>query len=379
MRTLLSSSQCWLNSRPLFGALVLASLTPGLPAQDRLSPASLSSWQATGRAPAIDATSGAIEIPAGSQLVRNFPGSQVTVQLLSQPYFQANAGDWPALEVGPAALSFIQDGAGGGLVLLGDTLLTLPQSIALGPDGRSLQPLGFSLSYDRTQQVATFVINGESYVLAATALDDSITVALSAGKAVAWRVDRLEVVAGVPATANTAKSTTDSPGTKKKQSVDPEALNPPADAVTRKLSFDAALELMATGRYASGEEKLFSTNRHKPGTIGWYTEAAGKLTQIALVLRQQYDARGAIAVSLRADTLLALGEKLAAKTTKKRQHAEVFAMRGFLKEELMRDSSGAREAYEQAKEIDPSSPRADQALKRLDEETTRSARVTAQP
>lgn len=353
-------------------------LTASLTAQDRLSPATLFAWHAAGAAPITDPATGAITVPVGGQLDRTYPDAKVTVRLLSRPYFQAKPSNWPGLEVGPAALAFVQDGAGGGMVLLGDEVLTLPQAIALDATGRSIRQLDLSLAFDRSRNKATLVLDGASYNVAATAIDQAVTVAISAGGEAAWTLDLLEVNSS-PSAVESDPKTAGTNGDNQPKAGDARPGSSAADVAARKQAFEEALALFKAKDYARAEARLLLSNRQKPGTLGWHLESAGKLTHMALVLRQQYDPHGAIIVAQRAQALLADAGKFTGQADRIRQRAEVHEMKGYLNEELMRDPAAARIDYEQARKTDPGSARATTALGRIEEADAKAIRRGGKP
>ncbi len=147
------------------------------------------------------------------------------------------------------------------------------------------------------------------------------------------------------------------------------------EAAERKQTFEDALALFQSKDYVRAEKELLRSNHQKPGTLGWHLESAGKLTQVALVLRQQYDYPGAIAVTRRAQALLAEAESFATPADGPRPRAEVHEMKGYLDDELLRDPDAARAAYERARKLDPDSVRARQALDRLNDAQAKDARL----
>jgi hypothetical protein len=148
-----------------------------------------------------------------------------------------------------------------------------------------------------------------------------------------------------------------------------------SEAHERKQDFADALALFQKKDHGRGEKKLLAGNRRKPETLGWYLESAGKLTQMALALRQEYDHHGAVAVAQRARALLAEAEKMAKSGDALRDRAAVQEMMGYLDEEILRDPGAAWESYERAKKIDPQSVRAGKAIEHLDADRAKDARL----
>jgi hypothetical protein len=162
---------------------------------------------ATGRLPAQEKST-SVTVPAGGELSRTYEAAaQISVHLLSRPFFGAAPAGWPALEVGPASLAFVRDTKGGGLVLLGDQPLSLPLDLALGEDGRSLLPLDFTFSYSQPKATATLMLEGQDFVLAATAPAGPLRVVVAAGQAKAWTLDSFDVItSAAPSTGTDGKS-----------------------------------------------------------------------------------------------------------------------------------------------------------------------------
>lgn len=363
----------------LFGTLVacvglLAMLCDSARAQETGSSATLlAEWQAHGGAPDIDAA-GAVLLPVGAELVRTLPAGGASVRLLSRPYFGVAPADWASLEVGPASLTFVRDPSGGGLVLLGDRALPLPFSVALGEDGRSLQPLDLTLLFDQTAASAFLQIRGESFNLPVTGGQGPVTVVIAAGAASPWSLAALE-----------ARSVPDSPGMTPAVGVAiPAGSQTPAEtssepnrarlAAERLEAYNAAKSLFKAGDTAAAEAALLRTNESSPGTFEWQLESAGKLTHLALNLRQQYDYPRAIALARRVLELLEKAAQLGLEANP-RQRASVHEMAAFVQEELLRDQSAAREAYVKARQIDGTSKRALRGLADLDNAAAKTERL----
>jgi len=147
-----------------------------------------------------------------------------------------------------------------------------------------------------------------------------------------------------------------------------------AEVHERIQAFNEAMALYRSKDHLRAEERLLRGNRHKVHTLGWYLESAGKLTEVALSLRRQYDLHGAVVAAQRAQALLEEAGKAGGPADKLRERAAVYEMKGYLEEELLRDPVAARADYEEAKKIDAQSIRADKALEHLDAEQARDAR-----
>ncbi len=277
-------------------SLALLGTMPGaaLLAQDQLTSATLAAWNATGPAPQVASGQSTIILPAGGQLARTYPAGQLLVHVVSRPFFGATADNWPALEVGPASLTFVLSATGGGMVLLGDKALPLPSTIAVGSDGRSLQPLDLSLSYDNFLNQATLLLNGASYSVAATTSTSQLQVAVSAGGALGWSLDSLEVsstpspagstlssglVAGNSAISNAKADNTTTATTSSGSGVK-------IDAATRKLAFANAIALAASGDTAGAEKALAAVSHYPASSAGGELELASNLVQVVYRLRE---------------------------------------------------------------------------------------------
>ncbi len=361
---------------PLFTAALAALAAVGLSAQDTPDSLSLSAWHVSGPAPSIGADR-ILTLPAGAELVRSVAAGQVAVRLVSRPYFSPQPTGWPALEVGPASLTFVRNQAGGGMVLLGDQPLSLPFVIALSGDGRSQLALDFTLTYDQPQNAASLVVNGQAFRLSASGPPGPVEVVLSAGTVASWPIETLSVQStpdnqAPDAGAKGGKSA----GTNASNRIDQvsRTIDPAAFAAESKKAFEDATALFKARDFVRAEEALGKGNRHQPGTYGWQLESAGKLTQVALSLRQKYDYPGAMAVARRALLVLQEAEKLA-RGTDPQQLAGAHEMAALLQDELLRDPSAARAEYQKAQLANPQSTRTREGLKRLDEAQAKTQRL----
>ena len=141
-----------------------------------------------------------------------------------------------------------------------------------------------------------------------------------------------------------------------------------------KQDFADSRASFASGDHARGEELILKSNRHEQGTLAWRLESAGKLTQMAFSLRQQYDHRGAITVAQRALVLLRETAKHD-KTAMPRERAEAHELAAYIAEEILRDPAAAQADYEEALKINPQSRRAQAGLARLEEAKSKAARL----
>lgn len=336
----------------------------------------LAEWRIVGKAPTL-AEDQAITVAAGSELLRTLDAGRVSVRMVSRPYFSATPADWPALEVGPASLTFLRTANDGAMVLLGDRAVQLPDTITLDGEGRSKQLLDLTLSYDQTQQVATLLIDNRTFELPASAPAGVVTVALAAGAAADWRIESLTVqsIPDSSAAGDSPEPQATDPNLPGKRPTDPNRdVDRASQAAARKRALVDSFGLAKSRDYAQAEDALLRANRHEPGTLSWQIESAGKLTHLALVLRQHYDHRGAVAVALRALEILQAAGPLAGAANPRRQ-ATVHEMAAFLHDELLHDPAAARTAYEHAQRVDRESVRARKGLDELDEARAKTLRL----
>jgi len=350
--------------------------TSALFSQTVAAPSPLSAeWRVVGSPPVI-VSADAFSLPAGTEIGRSLQAKRVSVRLLSRPAFGELADSWSTLEVGPASLTFLRGSSGGGVVLLGDVPLQLPLVIPLDPAGKSASVLDFTFVLDGNSQTSCVSINGRDYTLPTTVTAGPIQVFLSAGKTVGWEVSKMEVQASPEPAAGPATGGSD-PGVRSRDRSDliASALTPAARAAERRQSFKEALAHGRSGNLAKAEATLLKGNRYVSGTAGWQIESAGKLTQLALALRQQYDVRGAVATAQRALVVLKEAERLSVSASN-RQKATVQEMAAFLQEELLRDLVAARVLYEKARQLDSQSVRAKRALDQLSAADEKSRRFS---
>jgi len=336
-------------------ALVLMALLPVLSAQERLTLDTLAAWTATGKTPIVESGTGAITLPAGSQLLRTYVDGRVTVRLLSRPYFQAKPANWPALEVGPAALTFVQDGTGGGMVLLGDSVLALPQTIILGADGRSVSQIDLSLNYDHGSNQATLTIDGSLYHVGATAADPEVTVAVSAGSEATWTLDIMEV--------NSSPSTTEPDA---KPGISTGSKSPPIDSPASAQDISKAKnqimskssDLFQQGDLDGGEALLLSLNRQAVGSVEWQIESAVLLVRMAFHFNTTGEAFIASKIAKRAMAHLFLADRNFGQALKPGPAANIKELEAVIQERLLGDVDSARDGYAAAAKLAPGSGQA---------------------
>ena len=347
-------------------ALVGQAAMAVLAAQDRLSPTTLGSWNASGAAPLVALDQGAILLPAGGQLARAYPAGLLRVHLISRPFFGSTEDKTPALEVGPASLAFVRIENGGGMVLLGDRALPLPSAISLDADSCSLRPLDLSLTFDRSRDEATLVLDGASYTVSATTGAPQLQVAVSAGSGAGWTLNLLEV-SSTPDVASGGAAAADPAGAKAERVVNPLPAGlalAPKRVVARQRAFESAVALAAAGDLA-GAEKALAASAHDPAnTAGWELEQANRLVQLAMRLREQgsldRSAKAARLVLQHVDRCVKLATDAEADVA-----GSALELGGLVNDRFFGDLKSAEAAYRQSLTIVPGQASARSALDRL--------------
>lgn len=349
-------------------------MTPAavLTAQDLLTPATLEAWNSTGAAPLVAQDQRTITVPAGGQLARVYPAGELIVHLISQPFFGATVDNCPALEAGPASLTFVRTRNGGGMVLLGDQPLPLPSAITLGADYRSLQPLDLSLNFDLSRNQATVVLAGASYTVAATTSATQMQVAVSAGNAVGWTLATLEVSSN-PGSAGSAPSSgaaggSGSTATPTLGSVTgapaPTGSLGPIDLAARQHAFASAVSFAAAGDLANAEKTLATISHYPANTSGWELEMASNLVQVAFRVREDgnLDSSAKIArlVLQHSDRCVQL-----ASTDESGFAGSALELAGLVNSRFFGDLNSAEAYYRKALIISPGLTSAQSALDRL--------------
>jgi hypothetical protein len=161
----------------------------------QLSPVSLDGWTLNGADNTALATAQSLNLPAGSQVSRSFKTNELAVNLVVQPRFAENPTECPAIEIGSAALLFVQTGDQEGHIklVLGDNApIVLPFSVALDGEGRSIDPLEitFAAGPDYTAVVAF----GQTLIYPAVPAGQAFEVAVSAGNIGSLLISQFEVV-----------------------------------------------------------------------------------------------------------------------------------------------------------------------------------------
>ncbi|HYC70589.1 MAG TPA: hypothetical protein VEB66_05240 [Opitutaceae bacterium] len=158
----------------------------------------LAEWTVTGPKPTFLGGGPAFQLGAGSQVARTFAAGSIGVSLRTTPHFSATPDDAALLELGGTALVFLREGDAGRIAMVAMETMREVASIAV-----PLNSAGASDSLDlviiASPTETTVAIGGEvagraSIPHGATELE----IVLSAGKAFAWPIDSLEVVALVP-------------------------------------------------------------------------------------------------------------------------------------------------------------------------------------
>lgn len=182
-----------------FGFLVFALGLYATPQTFTASVHSLSGWSLVGVDPSALSAMNELRLPSNAQLARQFPASDIAVQLTTQPVLGENVGDWPVLELGSAALIFTRSGITGRFVLVrGDEApLELPLTFALDADGRSREVL--TLGFSRAGATLTVTLADQSLNFPAGPDDGGmLEIIASAGAAQPWALSRLAATVNMP-------------------------------------------------------------------------------------------------------------------------------------------------------------------------------------
>lgn len=306
-------------------------------------------WTATDGTTTVDSKSGTITLPTGAQLSRRFAADQVEVHLVTRPVFSATPASWASLEIGPVSLSFVRDEKGGGMVLLADEPLALPFALPLDAEGRSVTALDFSLTYDGRLQTATLAIGEANFdVEATTSSSATIEVALAAGSAKPWLLEKVEVRLTSAATAPFGAKTANANGP---AAAEPTARPVPAGefAQVRKQAQGEAWNLFSQNSDVLAEKTLADTNRNPKFTSQWYLETATELTHTALSFARAGKTQKAVQVAQRA---LENTEKASRKAARQSGQAAIAAaaeeLAAFIHERLLADYGQAQVMYQRA-------------------------------
>lgn len=152
----------------------------------------LTGWTLTGAEKSTLPASAGLTLPAGAQVARTFSQAELVVSVVTQPVFPEGTADWPALEVGAAAVLFSRSEQGGQLTVVAgeNPPVMLGSVIKLDGDGRSLRPI--SLQVKKTGR-ALLVSTGGEVVAVDAGPTAGVDVVASAGADHAWSLERLEV------------------------------------------------------------------------------------------------------------------------------------------------------------------------------------------
>lgn len=196
---------------PLFTGLLIVAGTLTAGVQNYVvTPATLADWKVSGADRDKLQAQDTISLPAGAELARTFSGGAVVFYTVSSPHFGPTPGDWPVVQVGPAALALTRKGIRGELVLLvGETVSILPMDIPLDSSGNCLKPLELALGYDPVSNVGVVAFADQALSYKGTSNGPVVEVAVAAGEKKSWPHDSLEVLVIGPedTTDDTAKGT----------------------------------------------------------------------------------------------------------------------------------------------------------------------------
>lgn len=335
----------------------------------KLTPATLADWTTTGGTPTAHADQ--LVVPAGVALSRTYEAKPVSVHLVSHPYFSAAAGSQPALEVGPAILTFLRDEQGGAMILLGDQFLALPFALALDKDGRSQEALDFTLRYDPAKQEAGLDVQGRSFTQLASAPTGPLTVAVSAGANADWTIDTLEIETKAT-TDNTRAGNANSSGTSAGNNAN--GNTPASPHAIEAAVINAALIKIEIGDL-DGAVRLLDNGTAPKDTLTWYQLAALTLLGRTEELKALGEYAAYRRVASAAVKLLEHGLKKTGPAASAGDRAEVYALLGYASDSHLGDRAAARQNYQRALQELPDHPSAKEALARFDEDTRQAQRI----
>jgi hypothetical protein len=277
----------------------------------------------------------------------------MAVRLVSRPYFSAAPGALPALDVGPATVTFVQDGAGGALVLLGNETLMLPFVITLDAEGRSLEPIDLTLRYEPQRKEAILELDQHAFLQSVAPADGGVQVVLAAGPVADWTIENLVV---------TSKQQARKDESPRESAVDDMLPSLPAPEVVVNVLKESR-ERFAQGDFDGAEKLLQSINRQQPGTLGWELETVHHLIRAGFAFNSRGEAALASKIGQRAMKLLA---KAGRETGHERSRmANLKELTAVIQERLLGDGAGAHASYAEAVDLSPESGQAAARLKFL--------------
>jgi hypothetical protein len=179
----------------LAGALALPAAEKVIP----VTPQSVFAWSVTGEAPLT--SSGTLILPAGTQLARKFESPSITVAFSGPVRFGRSPAETPVIEIGNAALVFMQLEGTGALVFVPESgePSVVPVELPLDENGRAAVK---SVSFTRSAENATVVVGETRYAYAAGPAVGPAEVVVTAGDA-AWSFADLQVAILAPDEAAT--------------------------------------------------------------------------------------------------------------------------------------------------------------------------------
>jgi len=177
-----------------FAFLGLSSVLGAAQPPISVSAQTLAGWTVFGADSQALAAQSDLSLPAGAQISRVFSADGLSLQITSSPQFGAVPADSPVLEIGTAALVFVQNGNTGKISLVVDdnAPVPLPFTFALDANGRSLAPL--TLNFARQDGVVSVASGGQSQSFPVAPVTGSVLeIVVSAGADHDWPLDQLTV------------------------------------------------------------------------------------------------------------------------------------------------------------------------------------------
>lgn len=316
-------------------------------------------------------------VPPNQEFNRSFESDRISIQMVSRPYFGLTPAEWSTVEIGPASLTFLKEKGGGAIVLLGDQALPFTLDVGIGPDNRSVAPVEFGLSYDRTAAMATLAIGGREFSLPAQPPAGPLQVVISAGSVAPWQIDSIQIL-GASQDADLSPGTPNATGNANQAGKAADQKTASAGvgeigALDRNSAISQALALFSSGKTANAERALENASRRKKGSAAWHLDVAAGFVKVALLFAEQGNVPNADAAAQLALVRLQQVANSAA-PGEDDLAANALSLAGMVQERFLGNWTAAKESYGLAEQKWPQGAWAKQAAKRLDEQDQELAR-----